>query len=38
MNNIRLVITEKPSVAKSISAVLSAKAHRDGYLEIGRAS
>ncbi len=33
MNNIRLVITEKPSVAKSISAVLGAKAHRDGYLE-----
>ncbi len=29
----RLVITEKPSVAKSISAVLGAKERRDGYLE-----
>ena len=33
MSNIRLVITEKPSVAKSISAVLGAKTHRDGYFE-----
>ena len=29
----RLVITEKPSVAKSISAVLGAKERQDGYLE-----
>ncbi len=29
----RLVITEKPSVAKSISAVLGARERRDGYLE-----
>lgn len=29
----RLVITEKPSVAKSISAVLGANKRRDGYLE-----
>ena len=29
----RLVITEKPSVAKSISAVLGAKERLDGYLE-----
>ena len=28
----RLVITEKPSVAKSISAVLGADKHHDGYL------
>lgn len=29
----KLVITEKPSVAKSISAVLGAEKRRDGYLE-----
>ena len=29
----KLVITEKPSVAKSISAVLGADRHRDGYCE-----
>ena len=31
----KLVITEKPSVAKSISAVLGADKRRDGYLEGG---
>ena len=29
----KLVITEKPSVAKSISAVLGADKRRDGYFE-----
>ena len=32
-NDMKLVITEKPSVAKSISAVLGADRHRDGYCE-----
>ena len=32
----KLVITEKPSVAKSISAVLGADKRRDGYFEGGR--
>jgi len=32
-NDMKLVITEKPSVAKSISAVLGADKRRDGYLE-----
>ncbi len=32
-NDMKLVITEKPSVAKSISAVLSADKRRDGYFE-----
>ena len=31
----KLVITEKPSVAKSISAVLGADKRRDGYCEGG---
>lgn len=31
----RLVVTEKPSVAKSISAVLGANTRQDGYLEGG---
>ena len=34
-----LVIAEKPSVARSISKVIGAYKHEDGYLEeIGRAS
>ena len=32
-NDMKLVITEKPSVAKSISAVLGADKRRDGYFE-----
>ena len=32
MNNYRLVVCEKPSVAKSIAAVLDAKKREDGYL------
>ena len=32
-NDMKLVITEKPSVAKSISAVLGADKRRDGYCE-----
>ena len=32
MNNFRLVVCEKPSVAKSIAAVLDAKKREDGYL------
>ena len=31
----KLVIAEKPSVAKSIAAVLGANARKDGYLEGG---
>lgn len=31
----RLVIAEKPSVAKSLAAVLGATTRRDGYLEGG---
>ena len=31
----KLVITEKPSVARSIAAVLGAKEKKDGYLEGG---
>ena len=34
-NDMKLVITEKPSVAKSISAVLGADKRRDGYCEGG---
>ena len=34
-NDMKLVITEKPSVAKSISAVLGADKRRDGYFEGG---
>ena len=30
-----LIITEKPSVARTISKVLGAAARRDGYLEGG---
>ena len=30
----RLVIAEKPSVAKSLAAVLGATSRKDGYLEI----
>lgn len=32
MSNYRLVVSEKPSVAKSIAAVLDAKKREDGYL------
>ena len=32
MSNYRLVVCEKPSVAKSIAAVLEAKKREDGYL------
>ena len=31
----RLIVTEKPSVARTISKVLGATARRDGYLEGG---
>ena len=31
----RLVIAEKPSVAKSLAAVLGAATRKDGYLEGG---
>ena len=31
----RLVIAEKPSVAKSLAAVLGATSRKDGYLEGG---
>ncbi len=33
--NIKLIITEKPSVAQSIALVLGAKSRKDGYLEGG---
>ena len=32
MSNYRLVVCEKPSVAKSIAAVLDAKKREDGFL------
>ena len=31
MNTYHLIITEKPSVARSISAVLNAKERKDGF-------
>ena len=35
MTQYKLVIAEKPSVAKSIAAVLKATNRKDGYLEGG---